>query len=158
MDSVGQGGGVGSEGDLPATPSRSEIHRELDLACERFHSLLRDATASDLRRRSDGTRSNNRQLLFHRLFGYVIVPASCRWSVSLCRQPGHVSGTFATVLNSATGPFHVVNYLGYVGGATVLTRRRMHDGRNIGHVNSPAHDQHISHSLSRSASGPVAVY
>jgi hypothetical protein len=73
MDSVGQGGGVGSEGDLPATPSRSEIHRELDLACERFHSLLRDASASDLRRRSDGTRSNNRQLLFHRLFGYVIV-------------------------------------------------------------------------------------
>jgi DinB superfamily len=117
---------MGSEDDLPATPRRSEIHRELDLARETFHALLRDATASDLRRRSNGTRWNNRQLLFHMLFGYLIVRRLLPLVQFFGRQPDHVSQTFATMLNSATKPFHVVNYLGSWGGGTVLTRRRMH--------------------------------
>ena len=117
---------MGPEDDLLATPSRSEIHRELDLACETFHALLQDATASDLRRRSDGTRWNNRQLLFHMLFGYLIVRRILPLVRFFGRQPGCVSRTFATVLNSATKPFHVVNYLGSWGAGTVFTRRRMH--------------------------------
>jgi hypothetical protein len=117
---------MGSEGDSLATPSRSEIQRELDLACETFHALLRDATASDLRGRSDSTRWNNRQLLFHMLFGYLIVRRLLPLVRFFGRQPDHVSQTFATMLNSATKPFHVVNYLGSWGGGTVLTRRRMH--------------------------------
>jgi hypothetical protein len=117
---------MGSEEHLPATPSRSEIHQELDWACETFHALLRDATVSDLHRRSDGTRWNNRQLLFHMLFGYLIVRRLLPLVRFFGRQPGHVSRTFATVLNSATKPFHVVNYLGSWGGGSVLTRRRMH--------------------------------
>jgi hypothetical protein len=117
---------MGSGDNLLGTPSRSEIHREMDLACETFHALLRDATASDLRRRSDGTRWNNRQLLFHMLFGYLIVRRLLPLVRFFGRQPGHVSRTFATVLNAATKPFHVVNYLGSWGGGTVLTRRRMH--------------------------------
>ena len=117
---------MSSADDLLATPSRSEIHRELDLACETFHALLRDATAADLRRRSDGTRWNNRQLLFHMLFGYMIVRRLLPLVRFFGRQPGRVSQTFATVLNSATKPFHLVNYLGSWGGGTALTRRRMH--------------------------------
>jgi hypothetical protein len=58
---------MGSQDDVLATPSRSEIHRELDLACETFHALLRDATPSELRRRSNGTRWNNRQLVVRKL-------------------------------------------------------------------------------------------
>ena len=70
------------------------------------------ATASDLRRRSDGTRWNNRQLLFHMLFGYMIVRRLLPLVRFFGRQPGRVSQTFATVLNSASKPFHLVNYLG----------------------------------------------
>ena len=117
---------MGSEDDVLATPSRAEIHEELDRARETFHALLRDATASDLRRRSDGTRWNNRQLLFHMLFGYLIVRRLLPLVRFFARQPGHASETFASMLNSATKPFHVVNYLGSWGGGTVLTRRRMH--------------------------------
>jgi hypothetical protein len=117
---------MGSEDDSPATPSRSEIDRELNLACERFHALLRDATAAELRRRSEGTRWNNRQLLFHMLFGYLIVRRLLPLVRFFGRQPVHLSQTFATMLNSATKPFHIVNYLGSCGGGIVLTRRRMH--------------------------------
>jgi DinB superfamily len=117
---------MGSEDDPLATPSRAEIHQELNLACETFHALLRDATAAELRRRTDGTRWNNRQLLFHMLFGYLIVRRLLPLVRFFGRQHGRVSQTFATVLNSATKPFHVVNYLGSWGGGTVLTRRRMH--------------------------------
>jgi hypothetical protein len=117
---------MGSEENVLATPSRPEIHQELNLACETFHALLRDATAADLRRRSNGTRWNNRQLLFHMLFGYLIVRRLLPMVRFFDRQPDHLSQTFATMLNSATKPFHVVNYLGSWGGGTVLTRRRMH--------------------------------
>jgi hypothetical protein len=117
---------MSSENDVLASPSRSEIQQELDLARETFHALLRDATASDLRRCSDGTRWNNRQLLFHMLFGYLIVRRLLPLVRFFGRQPDHVSRTFATMLNSATKPFHVVNYLGSWGGGTVFTRRRMH--------------------------------
>jgi hypothetical protein len=115
-----------SEDGLLATPSRSEIHRELDLARDAFHALLRDATAADLRRRSDGTRWTNRQLLFHMLFGYLIVRRLLPLVRLFDRLPEQASRTFAAALNSATKPFHVVNYLGSWGGGTLLTRRRMH--------------------------------
>ena len=40
-----------------------------------FGRLAGDATPADLRRPSDGTRWTNQQLLFHMLFGYLIVRA-----------------------------------------------------------------------------------
>lgn len=86
---------MGSEDDPPATPSWSEIQQEFDLACETFHALLRDAATSDLRPRSDGTRWNNRQLLFHMLFGYLIIRRLLPLVRFFGRQPGRVSPTFA---------------------------------------------------------------
>lgn len=115
-----------SEDGSLAPPSRSEIHRELDQACDAFHALLRDATASDLRRRSNGTRWTNRQLLFHTLFGFLIVRRLLPLVHLFGRLPEPVSRAFAAVLNSATKPFHVVNYFGSWGGGTMLTDRRMH--------------------------------
>jgi hypothetical protein len=114
------------EYDSQAAPSRSEIHQELDLACGTFHALLRDATAADLRRRSHGTRWTNRQLLFHMLFGYLMVRRLLPLIRLFDRLPEPASPTFAAVLNSATKPFHTLNYFGSWGGGTALTRRRMH--------------------------------
>jgi hypothetical protein len=47
----------------------------MEEARQRFRQLLADASLDDLRRSSDGTRWTNEQLLFHMLFGYLIVRA-----------------------------------------------------------------------------------
>ena len=53
--------------------NRRDIHAELRRAQTDFHDLVARASAQDLRRRSDGTRWTNRQLLWHMVFGYLIV-------------------------------------------------------------------------------------
>ena len=52
---------------------RGSIHRDLDQAVTVLHQLLADASPTDLRRKTDGTRWSNEQLLFHMLFGYLVV-------------------------------------------------------------------------------------
>src|SRR5438309_5739376 len=116
---------MGSEDDSAAAPSRSEIHRELDLACDTFHALLQDATDADLRRPTDGTRWTNRQLLFHMLFGYLIVRALLVLARVFGLLPGAASKTFATLLDSAHRPFDLINYLGSCAGARIIPPRRM---------------------------------
>ena len=49
------------------------IQQEMEQARLDFHELLKRASAEDLRRRTTGTRWTNRQLLFHMVFGYLIV-------------------------------------------------------------------------------------
>ena len=50
-----------------------EVSGEMRRAQADFHQLIGEASSGDLRRRSNGTRWTNRQLLFHMVFGYVIV-------------------------------------------------------------------------------------
>jgi hypothetical protein len=49
------------------------IHDEMDHSHATFVQLTRTASRSDLRRPSDGARWINEQLLFHMMFGYLIV-------------------------------------------------------------------------------------
>ena len=60
-----------------------DIQAELRRTQADFHDLVARASAQDLRRRSDGTRWTNRQLLWHMVFGYLIVrtllPLVQRW-------------------------------------------------------------------------------
>ncbi len=51
------------------------VRAEMDQARLDFRRLVGNATPADLRRPSDGTRWTNQQLLFHMLFGYLIVRA-----------------------------------------------------------------------------------
>ncbi|MFF2506542.1 DinB family protein [Streptomyces sp. NPDC058067] len=104
---------------------REVIHAELRQAGATFHQLLDSATAEDLRRRSDGTRWTNEQLLYHMLFGYMVVRALLPMVRLFGRLPPGASRSWARVLNAATRPFDVVNYLGAVGGARVYNHRRM---------------------------------
>ena len=55
--------------------SRPGIHDELEQARAEFHRLVRDCVRGDLREPPTGTRWTNQQLLFHMLFGYLIVRA-----------------------------------------------------------------------------------
>ena len=101
----------------------TDIQAELRAAQDDFHRLVARATPQDLRRRSDGTRWSNRQLLFHMLFGYIIV----RTLMPLVHLLGELgwSRRFAATLNALYRPFHVINYLGSCGGGQLLSPRRM---------------------------------
>jgi hypothetical protein len=103
---------------------RAAVHEELDRARLDFRQLVTSADDADLRRPTDGTRWNNRQLLFHMLLGYLIIRALL-WLVRLFgRLPDGFSRGYARLLNAATKLFDEVNFLGsYLAGHTVSPAR-----------------------------------
>ena len=101
------------------------MHDELEHARQTFHEIVRASPTEVLRRRSDGTKWTNEQLLFHMLLGYLVVRSLLPLVRFLGRRPPGVGRRFAAVLNAGTRPFHVVNYLGACGGASVLHDRRL---------------------------------
>jgi hypothetical protein len=104
---------------------RRAIVAEMDQARQAFHCLLDHATDIGLRRRSDGTKWTNEQLLFHMLFGYLIVRALLPLARTLGRLPDSASRTFAGLLDSARRPFHLINYLGCRAGTRIIPYSHM---------------------------------
>lgn len=104
---------------------RRVIHAELEAARQALHDLLAHASAADRRRGSDGTRWTNEQLLFHMVFGYLVVRRLLRLVRFVSRLPAPVGRGFAGVLDAGRRPFHVVNYLGSCGGALVFNHARL---------------------------------
>lgn len=104
---------------------RQPVHDEMERARATLHALVSQASAADLRRSSNGTRWTNRQLLFHMLFGYLIVLRLLPLVRLFGRLPDRYSHTFARVLNAGTRPFHVINYIGSCGGAMVFGGPRL---------------------------------
>jgi DinB superfamily len=96
------------------------IVAEMHQAAADFRALLTTSTTPDLRRKSDGTKWSNEQLLFHMLFGYLIVRTLLPLVQFIGHCPDGLSRGFAAVLNAANRPFHVINYLGSLGGARLL--------------------------------------
>jgi hypothetical protein len=84
----------------------------MEQARKEFRRLLDGATAADLRRPSDGTKWTNQQLLFHMLFGYLVVRALLPLTRLFGRLPGGASAAFARLLDRVRWLFHRVNYLG----------------------------------------------
>jgi hypothetical protein len=97
----------------------------MDRARADFRELLDTATVAQLRRPSDGTRWTNEQLLFHMLFGYLLVRNLLVLVRAFARLPDVASRRFAALLDAGTRPFHVINYIGSLGGARVLGYARM---------------------------------
>lgn len=102
---------------------RAELIAEMSRVDADFAGLVRRASPAELRRRSVGTRWTNRQLLFHMVFGYLIV----RTLLPLVHLLGRLgwSRGFAATLNACRRPFHVVNYVGSWGGGHVVPPARM---------------------------------
>ena len=90
-----------------------------------LHHLLADATPVQLRARSSGTSWSNEQLLFHMVFGFLIVRVLLRLVRVVGRLPAPVGRGWAGLLDSARRPFHTVNYWGARGGARVVNHDRM---------------------------------
>lgn len=104
---------------------KTEIHAELARVRQTFARHVADMSPDDLGRPSIGTRWTNRQLLFHMLFGYLLV-RRLTWMVKLLgRLPRPATKPFANALNFGTRPFDWINYAGSVGGGSVFTPERM---------------------------------
>jgi hypothetical protein len=90
---------------------RRDIDAELELITADFHRLFDSATRAELGMPTNGTKWTNKQLLFHMLFGFIIVRVLQPLVKGFGRLPPAVSRTFAAILNAGTRPFHVLNYL-----------------------------------------------
>ena len=112
-------------GAAPTPVDRAAIAGEMDDALARLHALLAAAGPVGLRRRSDGTRWSNEQLLFHCVFGYLVVRTLLPLVHLMGRLPAPVGRGWAALLGAATRPFHAVNFWGSVAGARVFDHRRM---------------------------------
>jgi hypothetical protein len=113
-------------GERPdAFVDRAALVGEMETARVELHALLTTADSADLGRISQGTRWTNEQLLFHMVFGYLVTHSLLPLVRLVSRLPPPVGRGWAALLNSATRPFHVINYWGSVGAARVFDHRRM---------------------------------
>ena len=104
---------------------REAVRDEMERARLTFGDLVRQTAPANMRRRSNGTRWTNRQLLFHMLFGYLVVRALMPLVHGFGSLPAGWSRRFAATLNAGRRPFHVINYLGSCGGGQVLPKAAM---------------------------------
>ncbi|CAM4337969.1 DinB family protein [Nocardia ninae] len=104
---------------------RSPIHAELERVRADLHRLLDSAMPADFDRVSDGTRWTNEQLLFHMVFGYMVVQRLLILMRLFDRLPPRISRGYARLLDAGTRPFHWVNYHGSCAAGRVYNRGRM---------------------------------
>jgi len=135
---------------------RPNIHAELERVRADLHHLVAHATATDLHRRTNGTRWTNGQLLWHMAFGYLLVRRLLPLVRLFGRLPDRFSRSFAAALNTATRPFHHINYLGGVAGALVFRGPRL--TRQLDHTIDRLHrslDAQTDEALARRMHFPV---
>jgi hypothetical protein len=104
---------------------KEQICAEMNRVRKDYRDLLETATVAELRKPTDGTKWNNEQLLFHMLFGYLLVRNLRLLVWVFSRLPDDASRRFAALLNAGTRPFHVINYVGSLFGARTLGYARM---------------------------------
>jgi hypothetical protein len=104
---------------------RQAVHDELGCVQADFHRLLAQSNSLGLSQRTTGTRWTNEQLLFHMLFGYIIVRALLVLVTVFGWLPDGFSRVYARLLNAATGPFDFINYLGPRAAVHVYGQHRM---------------------------------
>jgi len=110
-------------------PTKQEILAGYGRARRELRMWLEGASPAGLHHKSDGTRWTNEELLFHMVFGYMVVRALLPLVRVVSRLPPPAGRAFAAVLNAGTRPFDVVNYWGSRAAALVYNRERM--GRKL---------------------------
>lgn len=104
---------------------RAALAADLERARADFQLLLSSANDLDWKKPTSGTRWTNEQLLFHMVFGYMVVRRLLILVRAFGRLPDGASRSFARLLDAATRPFHAINYYGSCAAALVFNRRRM---------------------------------
>lgn len=111
---------------MGGTIDRAQVASELERARVDFHRLLDQAERYDAwTRPTRDTRWTNEQLLFHMVFGYMVVQRLVVLVKVFGRFPDSVGRVFARMLDAVTAPFDVVNYYGSCAAALVYNRHRM---------------------------------
>lgn len=110
---------------LPAAVDREAIVADLTACAADLRQLLDGAGPERLRARSDGTAWTNEELLFHMVFGFLVVRRLLRLVRVVSTLPPWVGRGFAGLLEASRRPFHQVNFAGSRGGALVFNRHRM---------------------------------
>lgn len=103
----------------------ASLATELERARGDFHALLAMVADDEWTKPTQGTRWNNEQLLFHMVFGYMVVQRLLILVRVLSHLPEWVSRWFARTLNATSTPFHAINFLGTNAAAIVYNRHRM---------------------------------
>ena len=104
----------------------ADVAADLERARMEFHRLLAKAERHDAwAKPTCATRWTNEQLLFHMVFGYMIVQRLLILVRVFSRLPDSVSHGLGRLLNAATRPFDLINYYGSCAAAVVYNRRRM---------------------------------
>ncbi|MCU1565683.1 MAG: maleylpyruvate isomerase, partial [Pseudarthrobacter sp.] len=106
-------------------PTKEEIRADYSRVRTELDKWLAGATAVDLRRKSNGTKWTNEELLFHMVFGYMVVRALLPLVHIISRLPKPAGKAFAALLNAGTRPFDLVNYWGSRAAALYYNHRRM---------------------------------
>ena len=104
---------------------RDAIAADLERARVTFHQLLAAAGPDKWRAPTHATRWTNEQLLFHMVFGYMVVVRLLPLVRVMGRLPDPLSTTYARLLNAAAAPFHQINYYGSCAAAVIYNRHRM---------------------------------
>jgi hypothetical protein len=130
-------------------PTRDEITAGYRRAIHDLDTWLGSTTSGELHRKSDGTRWTNEELLFHMVFGYMVVRALLPLVRVVSRLPRRAGTAFAAVLNAGTRPFDVVNYWGSRAATLVYNRQRM--GRKMERTINA-----LTQRLERESSGSLA--
>lgn len=105
--------------------SKVSIHLELERTRADFRAMVAGASSADLHDKTAGTRWTNEQLLFHMVLGYAVVRTLLPLVRGMARLPEPISRGFATMLDLAARPFHLVNFLGPCVGGQVVRGRRL---------------------------------
>jgi hypothetical protein len=104
---------------------RGAIVADLERARIDFQQLTEMADNDDWVRPTNGTRWNNEELLFHMVFGYMVVQRLLLLVRLFDRLPNSVSRRYARMLNAVTPAFDRINYHGSRFAARIYNRKRI---------------------------------
>ena len=104
---------------------RAAQSADLERARTDFQYLLSLVGEHEWKKPTRGTRWTNEQLLFHMVFGYMVVQRLRILVWLFGHLPDGVSRRFAQALNAGTPLFDWINYYGTNLAALVYNRRRM---------------------------------
>jgi hypothetical protein len=107
---------------------KASILAELEATGVVFHALLDSLSDDDLQKPSTNPAWTNRQILFHMLFAFFLLPSLIAIALLFSRLPNSFSIRFAALLNRMVRPFNAINALGPQGGGQLFTRYGLEQG------------------------------
>ena len=101
------------------------IKLEFNSARNEFQKLLNLLSDDDFRKKSHNPGWNNNEILFHMLFGFMIIIPLISIIRFFGKKPKKYSAVFSKVLNSSTSLFNWINAIGARGGGMIFKRHAL---------------------------------